>query len=455
MLRLQQFPAYDDWTEEETCALLDAIRCVGEDWDMVAQIVKTRSMEQCVLHFARLPIADRYLNDVKPTHVADKMLSTANIASGNVSALAAAAFPPEWAPTWTQWLQKLLAVGSVDAAAIGPASVAAIAAMDGTLQDADVGVNGTGQVHDWGQDDVTDEAYPSADHPWMSVLEWPAPGGVPRMKDLKKDDPVLILSDEAGALRRGRVEKVHSVKAGLVSINLCGDGGVKVFQLNSTQYRVLSSDEVATIERTIGCRFMGHSDGITSTEAPPVESAHSIIKKEEEGTITKASSSTDNPTFSDVEPVSAKRSNGRFMVEDGDRGTGLDGMNVLDEHRKPLWDETGAPTVRCHKDLPALRQAVEAAREIREEERIREAALQVVQAKIAKTAQRLFNAEQADQALCDLRASIRDRQRELLFEKRKSETRAYRPKPQSILSRSVHTKSVRDAWVLCDAPTDP
>ena len=52
-------PAYLDWTEEETSILLDAISKVGEEWDVVAQMVKTKTMEQCVLQFARLPIADR------------------------------------------------------------------------------------------------------------------------------------------------------------------------------------------------------------------------------------------------------------------------------------------------------------------------------------------------------------------------------------------------------------
>ena len=65
---LQTFPSHDDWTEEETSILLDAISKVGETWDVVAEMVKTKTMEQCVLQFARLPIADRYLEDVHPSH---------------------------------------------------------------------------------------------------------------------------------------------------------------------------------------------------------------------------------------------------------------------------------------------------------------------------------------------------------------------------------------------------
>jgi hypothetical protein len=62
----QVCPTSDDWTEEEIRDLIEALIFVGEEWDVVAQIVKTKTMEQCVLQFARLPIADRYLQDFSP-----------------------------------------------------------------------------------------------------------------------------------------------------------------------------------------------------------------------------------------------------------------------------------------------------------------------------------------------------------------------------------------------------
>jgi hypothetical protein len=42
------------------------------------------------------------------------------------------------------------------------------------------------------------QARQSEDHPWMSVLQWPAPGGPPRFRDVKNDDLVLLLTAEAG-----------------------------------------------------------------------------------------------------------------------------------------------------------------------------------------------------------------------------------------------------------------
>ena len=53
---LQCFPTHDDWTEDETRDLLDAVCKAGEEWDVVAAMVRSKTMEQCVLQFARLPL---------------------------------------------------------------------------------------------------------------------------------------------------------------------------------------------------------------------------------------------------------------------------------------------------------------------------------------------------------------------------------------------------------------
>jgi SWI/SNF related-matrix-associated actin-dependent regulator of chromatin subfamily C len=50
-----------NWTTVETLALLDAIKEFGDQsWDKVADHVGTKSAEQCVAHFVRLPIEDPY-----------------------------------------------------------------------------------------------------------------------------------------------------------------------------------------------------------------------------------------------------------------------------------------------------------------------------------------------------------------------------------------------------------
>lgn len=53
----------DWWTDQETLLLLEGLEKFGEDWKSVAEHVGSKTMEQCVLHFLRLPIEDPYLED--------------------------------------------------------------------------------------------------------------------------------------------------------------------------------------------------------------------------------------------------------------------------------------------------------------------------------------------------------------------------------------------------------
>lgn len=58
---------YSSWAEEEELLLLEALEMWDDDdWTKVAEHVKTRTKEQCILHFLQLPIEDRYLNTAIP-----------------------------------------------------------------------------------------------------------------------------------------------------------------------------------------------------------------------------------------------------------------------------------------------------------------------------------------------------------------------------------------------------
>lgn len=51
-----------DWTEDETLLLLEGIEKFGSDsWERVSKHVGTKSVQQCILHFIRLPIDDQFL----------------------------------------------------------------------------------------------------------------------------------------------------------------------------------------------------------------------------------------------------------------------------------------------------------------------------------------------------------------------------------------------------------
>merc|ERR1719278_205845 len=55
-----------DWTQQETLLLLEGLEMFKDDWNKVCEHVGSRTQDECVLHFLRLPIEDPYLED--PEH---------------------------------------------------------------------------------------------------------------------------------------------------------------------------------------------------------------------------------------------------------------------------------------------------------------------------------------------------------------------------------------------------
>uniref|UniRef100_A0A8C1QZI0 SWI/SNF related, matrix associated, actin dependent regulator of chromatin, subfamily c, member 1a n=1 Tax=Cyprinus carpio TaxID=7962 RepID=A0A8C1QZI0_CYPCA len=50
-----------EWTEQETLLLLEALEMYKDDWNKVSEHVGSRTQDECILHFLRLPIEDQYL----------------------------------------------------------------------------------------------------------------------------------------------------------------------------------------------------------------------------------------------------------------------------------------------------------------------------------------------------------------------------------------------------------
>lgn len=50
-----------EWEESETLALLEGIEMYKDDWNKVCEHVGSRTQDECILHFLRLPIEDPYL----------------------------------------------------------------------------------------------------------------------------------------------------------------------------------------------------------------------------------------------------------------------------------------------------------------------------------------------------------------------------------------------------------
>ena len=52
-----------DWTDQETLLLLEGLEMYKDDWNRVSEHVGSRTQDECILHFLKLPIEDPYLED--------------------------------------------------------------------------------------------------------------------------------------------------------------------------------------------------------------------------------------------------------------------------------------------------------------------------------------------------------------------------------------------------------
>lgn len=52
-----------EWTEQETLLLLEGLEMYKDDWNKVCEHVGSRTQDECILYFLRLPIEDPYLDD--------------------------------------------------------------------------------------------------------------------------------------------------------------------------------------------------------------------------------------------------------------------------------------------------------------------------------------------------------------------------------------------------------
>ena len=52
-----------EWNDQETLLLLEGLEMFKDDWNKVCEHVGSRTQDECILHFLRLPIEDPYLED--------------------------------------------------------------------------------------------------------------------------------------------------------------------------------------------------------------------------------------------------------------------------------------------------------------------------------------------------------------------------------------------------------
>lgn len=54
----------DQWSDQETLLLLEALEVFNDNWNEIADHVGTKSKAQCMLHFLRLPVEDGLLENI-------------------------------------------------------------------------------------------------------------------------------------------------------------------------------------------------------------------------------------------------------------------------------------------------------------------------------------------------------------------------------------------------------
>ncbi|KAK1404106.1 SWI/SNF complex subunit SWI3C [Heracleum sosnowskyi] len=59
----------ENWSDQETLLLLEAMEVYGENWNDIAEHVKTKSKAQCVVHFLSFPMDDSSMKNVEVPHI--------------------------------------------------------------------------------------------------------------------------------------------------------------------------------------------------------------------------------------------------------------------------------------------------------------------------------------------------------------------------------------------------
>jgi len=60
-LKSKESVSSGEWTDQETVLLLEGLELFKDDWNKVCEHVGSRTQDECILHFLRLPIEDPYL----------------------------------------------------------------------------------------------------------------------------------------------------------------------------------------------------------------------------------------------------------------------------------------------------------------------------------------------------------------------------------------------------------
>ncbi|RVE44408.1 hypothetical protein evm_010938 [Chilo suppressalis] len=144
-----------EWTEQETLLLLEALELHRDDWNRVAAHVGTRTQDECILHFLRLPIEEPYLHDPASGGVLGPLAyqpipfsKTGNPVMSTVAFLASVVDPRIASKATRAAMDEFAAIKDEVPAAMMEAHVKAAGAQGAGAALAATGIAGTAPDHD-------------------------------------------------------------------------------------------------------------------------------------------------------------------------------------------------------------------------------------------------------------------------------------------------------------------
>ncbi|XP_045504306.1 SWI/SNF complex subunit SMARCC2 isoform X3 [Colias croceus] len=185
-----------EWTEQETLLLLEALELHRDDWNRVAAHVGTRTHDECILQFLRLPIEDPYLNDsgvLGPLAYQPIPFSkTGNPVMSTVAFLASVVDPRIASKATKAAMDEFAAIKDEVPAAMMEAHVRAAGALGPQAALAGTGIAGTAPEHPPEKKegaDVKGEPMEVEGEGDAKVKEEPSEGAAPaEEKDVKEED---------------------------------------------------------------------------------------------------------------------------------------------------------------------------------------------------------------------------------------------------------------------------
>ncbi|XP_028025349.1 SWI/SNF complex subunit SMARCC2 isoform X2 [Bombyx mandarina] len=323
-----------EWTDQETLLLLEGLELHRDDWNRVAAHVGTRTQDECILHFLRLPIEEPYLDEPGSAGVLGPLAyqpipfsKTGNPVMSTVAFLASVVDPRIAAKATKAAMDEFAAIKDEVPAAMMEAHVKAAGAHGAAAALAATGIAGTapeptGEKKEGGSE-VKNEPM-EVEESDAKVKEEPSEQAPPEDKDAK-DEPASPQPSEAPATVDAKLQSAASAALAAAAVKAKHLAGVEERKIKSlvallveTQMKKLEiklrhfEELEATMEREregleyqrqqlIQERQQFHLEQLKAAEFRSKHQAHQRLQAENAGLA--AAANPEQPPPADAQPA--------------------------------------------------------------------------------------------------------------------------------------------------------